>query len=143
METYRKMRQRHQAEANALPLMFAFSSKQFDEGMRKLGLEPDQTDQIYKLGNTGGFYKKSDSELIFNTFDKHEKEQQEAMQNDDFVQSMFEYELANHEWQISHDDEEVLDACGLSENELDERLAQIWEKAKSVFWKKCIKNDWF
>ena len=143
METYRKMRQRHQAEANSLPLMFAYSTEQFDEGMRKLGLEPYQVDKIYRLGDQNCFYKKTDSELIFSTFDKHEKEQQEAMQNDDFVQSMFEYELANHEWQISGDDEEVLDACGLSENELDERLAQIWEKAKNVFWKKCIKNDWF
>lgn len=49
METYAQMKKRHQDEVNALPLMFAFSNDQFDEGCRKLGVT-DPKSELYALG---------------------------------------------------------------------------------------------
>lgn len=40
MESYRELRDRQQKEFNELPLGFAFSDKQFDEMMKKWGLDP-------------------------------------------------------------------------------------------------------
>lgn len=37
MESYRELRDRQQKEFNELPLGFAFSDKQFDEMMGKMG----------------------------------------------------------------------------------------------------------
>lgn len=144
MLTYRELTAKHQREVNELPIMYAFSNKQFEDGMRnKLGLEPNETDKIYRLGSTGGFYKKTDAQLLKETFDRHSMELQEAMKNDEFVLEMFEYEMGNHEYQISYDKEDVINACGLDLDDMDERLEQLWLKAKKHFLELCLKNNWF
>ena len=128
MNKYAEMKNRHQERINALPLMFAFSEKQFKEGMERWGLTENDTDKIYKLGSTGGFYQRKDSTLIFSTFEQNEKEMTEAIRADPdgtgFIQDMFLYELANHEYCITYDLEPTLAALGLSEDDVlnDERL---------------------
>ena len=59
MNRYEEQRFRHQNEFNAFPIMYAFSNEQFDKGMIKLGLNPDDTDKIYSIGE-GGYIRKSD-----------------------------------------------------------------------------------
>lgn len=49
MNSYTELRNRQQEEFNAFPLGAAFSNAQFDEMMRKWGLEPTDTDKIYRL----------------------------------------------------------------------------------------------
>ena len=39
METYQKLKARHENEVNALPLGFAFSKEQFEEMKLKLGVK--------------------------------------------------------------------------------------------------------
>lgn len=122
MNKYMEMKERQQKEVNALPIKFAFSSKQFEEAMKEWGYTPDDTDKIYKLGSTGGFYRREDSKLIFSTFERHEKEKAEAIEADTggtgYIYDMFMYELANHEYCITYDLEPTLDACGLTEEEV-------------------------
>ena len=144
METYVEMKARHQKDVNEFPFFFAFSNKQFDEGMRRFGLDPSDTDKIYKLGNTGGFYKRTDSNRLKEMFDRHDREMQEAMNNDEFVQEMFEYEMGNHEYQITYDNEEVVEACGLDINEFyeNERMNRLFAKAKKNYLKLCEENNW-
>lgn len=128
MNKYRELTQRQQEETNALPWKFAFSNKQFAEIMAEWGLTVEDTDKIYKLGSTGGFYLKTDSKLIHETLDRHEREFREAIAADPdgegFIHDMFKYELANHEYCITGDVEETLDALGLTYEEVkaDERL---------------------
>lgn len=76
MNIYAELRQRHQQEVNALPIGFAFGNAQFAEMMWGWGLDPEKDlDKIYRLGSTGGYYKKSDAQLIRDTFSRHEAEQ--------------------------------------------------------------------
>lgn len=137
MNKYRELTARQEAEVNALPLKFAFSNKQFAEIMAEWGLTVEDTDKIYKLGSTGGFYLKSDSELIKSTLERHHKELEEAIAADStgegFIYDMFLYELANHEYCITGDVEETLDAVGLTYEEVqaDERLLHGLKKAIS------------
>ena len=56
METYQELRTRQQKEVDALPLGFAFSEKQFEEMKAKLGVK--ENSELYRLGSTGGFYRK-------------------------------------------------------------------------------------
>ena len=128
MNKYVEMKNRHQERINALPLMFAFSEKQFKEGVERWDLTENDTDKIYKLGSTGGFYQRKDSTLIFSTFEQNEKEMTEAIRADPdgtgFIRDMFLYELANHEYCITYDLEPTLAALNLSEDDVlnDERL---------------------
>lgn len=126
---YLEMKERHQQEVNEFPLMFAFSNKQFDEGMRKLGLKPTDTDKIYKLGSAGGYYKKSDSKALHEMFAMHEQEKQKAIENDTtgegYIYDMFNYELANHEYCITYDITDTIEALDLTMEEINNNKALL------------------
>ena len=62
--TYQEYQAKRQEECNALPLFFAFSNEQFKKHMEERGLTENDTDKIYRLGDTGGFYLRSDAALI-------------------------------------------------------------------------------
>ncbi len=140
MNKYLKLKNKHQQEVNDFPMFFAFSDKQFEEGMKRFGLKPTDTDKIYKLGSTGGFYRKSDAKALRDMLDRHSQEMDEAIKNDDdFVYSMFSYELGNHEYCITYDPEPTLCACGLDVDDLakNERLLQLFKKAKADYLESC------
>jgi hypothetical protein len=135
MNIYKQLKDQQQQEINNFPMFFAFSNKQFSEGMKKLGLEPTETDKIYKIGGTGGFYKKEDSKKLHDMFDRHDKEMKEAMSsNDEFLIYMFYYELNNHEYIITYEVEDTLNALGLTYEEIknDNRLYRALKEAKRM-----------
>jgi hypothetical protein len=129
MNTYKIMKEKHQNEVNAFPMAFAFSQKQFEEGMQKLGLNPTDTDKIYKLHSTGGFYRRSDAKLLREMFDRNEKETAGAIENDKtgdgFIFEMFDYELGNYEYVITCSTENTLDALGMTEEEVNSNPALL------------------
>ena len=100
--------------------------------MKSLGLDPSETDKLYKAGGTGGFYRKTDAERLFKMFDNHRQEMKEARETDDqFLFDMFNYELGNHEYVITYDVEDTLDALGLTVEEVNNnpRLLKALNKA--------------
>ena len=117
MNQYSALRARQQKEIDAFPFMFAFSNKQFDEGMARLGLKPTDTDKIYSIG-AGGFIRKSDAPAMHEMLERHSAEMQAAIDADEtgegFVLDMFLYELDNHEFSYTWDMEPALDALGLT-----------------------------
>ena len=123
MNAYRELRDRHQKEINDLPLEFAFSDKQFANGMANLGLTPDDTDKIYSLSGTGGFYRRSDAELIRETFYRLAEESQAAVDadttGDGYIYQMFCYELANHEYGYTRDITSTLEALDLTMEDIE------------------------
>ena len=133
---YAELRQRQRQEVNALPIGFAFSDRQFEEMMRGWGLDPEKDlDKIYRLGRTGGYYKKTDAQLIHYTFSRHDAELQAAIAEDKtgegFIYEMFLCELDNHEYGYTMDTEETLDTLGYTADEVlaDPRLKRGIEKA--------------
>lgn len=135
METYQELRDRQQKEVNAFPMVFAFSDKQFAEAMRELGLDPTETDKVYAIPGTGGFYRRSDAPALHEMFDRHERERQEAIEADEtgdgFVFQMFREELANHEYSYTGELDETIEALGLTTEEINSspKLLHGLEKA--------------
>jgi len=131
---YYELKQKHQAEVNNFPMVFAFSKQQFAEAMEKLGLTEADTDKIYSIGG-GGFIRKSDSDAFGEMFKRHAKEMQEAVDadstGDGFVFDMFNYELANHEYVLTYDVQPALDALDLTIEQVntDPKLKHALEKA--------------
>ena len=118
---YKILKDKHQAEVNALPIKFAFGKDQFKRCMSEWGLTEHQTDMLYGLGDTGGFYLKTDSDLILGTLKRHTQEMETAISenaNGCFVFDMFCYELANHEYGYTGDLTDTLEALGLTLNEV-------------------------
>lgn len=118
MNIYKTMKDQHQEEVNNFPMFFAFSNKQFEEGMKKIELSPSDTDKIYNLGG-GGYYKKTDSEKLHVMFNNHSEEMKKAMTNEKFVYDMFDYELGNHEYNYTGEVEQTLDSLGLTIQEVN------------------------
>lgn len=116
MNAYLEMKERHQKEFNEFPMKFAFSDKQFEEGMRELGLEPTDTDKVYSLGETGGFYRRSDAEKLHEMLKRHTEEEDAAIAADTdgtgYAYEMFYYELGDHEYSYTYDTEDTLNALG-------------------------------
>ena len=119
--TYKELKQRQQAEVNAFPMAFAFGARQFEEGMKKLGLEPSEREKIVSIGG-GGFIRKDDQEALKEMFRQHKRQRKIAAAADKtgtgYLLEMFRSELANHEYGYTRDPEPALDALGLTEQEI-------------------------
>ena len=135
---YVELKQKHQAEVNDFPMVFAFSNEQFAEAMAKLGLQEDDLDKVYKFGDTGGIYRREDAERLHSMFRRHDAEMAEAMQEPAFALEAFDYELSNHEFCITGSVEDTLAALGLSDADIDansvlkEALQKAVEHQKEV-----------
>ena len=142
MNSYYELKQKQQKEFNDFPIAFAFSEEQFNEGMRKLGLKPTDTDKVYKIG-FNGFIRKTDSAAFAEMTKRHGLEMEQAIAGDEtgdgFIYDMFRYELDNHEFGYTWELEPTLEALGLTmeEIEADARLKHGLEKAI-----KETKTDW-
>jgi len=114
---YMELKHRQQAEVNSFPLAFAFSDKQFDEQMIKLGLKPSDLDKIVSIGY-GGFMRKSDAKAFEEMMRRHKMQIAKAIADDKdgsgFVKDMFSYELSNHEYGYTGDLSETFDALDLT-----------------------------
>ena len=108
---YQILKDRQQKEFNAFPMSAAFSQQQFAEMMAKWGLLPTDTDKIVHIGG-GCYIRKTDREA-------------------------FRVLVENHEYCITYDLEDTLDAVGLTVDEInaDKRLLGGLEKALSQYLK--------
>ena len=130
MNKYTSLKSKHQAEIDAFPFGFAFNQSQFDEMMIKWGLDPQNTGAIFSIGG-GGYIRKTDADAMHEMFDRHEAERKAAMQDDEYLFEMFNYELANHEYCITYDLTDTLEALGLTMEEInaDPRMADALKRA--------------
>lgn len=118
---YRIMRERQQKKVDdvfAEIVFFAFNENQFQEGMKKIGAKSPS--ELYRLGSSGGFYKKKDAQRIRQLFSDLECETAEAFRTggSEFAKEAFLEEMANHEYGYTHDLEPVLDDLGFTEDQV-------------------------
>lgn len=142
LETYSEMKARHQKEVNDFPIGFAFSNEQLKEEMERLRVKDES--EICSIG-CGGFIRKLDVKAYRELSDRIHAEERQAMKDDDFLVSMFEYEMGNHEYQLTLDAIEVINACGIDMGEFyeDERMQDLFIKAKKHYLKLCDENNWY
>lgn len=139
---YLELKRRHEKEVNDFPFIFAFSQEQLNEGMKKLGLNATDTDKILSIGY-GGYIRKSDKENFFSLNERQEKELKDAIQNDttgeNFIYDMFDYELSNHEYCITMDVSDTLDALGLTIDEVNNNPNLLKGLQKAIKNQKLLK----
>lgn len=143
MEKYGEMKERHQKMIDNLPLKFAFSDEQFERAMNELGLTKDDTDKIVGIGG-GGFCTPEVADKLVECYKIINEEEEKAFKNDEFLQSAFEYELANHEYIITYDIYDTLRALNISieEYQENERYQNIMLKAIKNYEKDMEKFGW-
>ena len=134
MNAYQEMKDRQQKEFDAFPIRAAFSQQQFQQMMEKWGLTLNDTDKICSIGG-GCYIRKADIDAFVALINKTAAELKNAitadLTGDGFIFDMFVYELANHEYCITYDLEDTLDALGLTAEQInaDKRLTHGLNKA--------------
>jgi hypothetical protein len=96
---------------------FAFNENQFADGLKKLNISKEESPKLLsKLGNTGGFILKDKAKGFKELLDTADYEQDAAIHDPEtgsqFALDMFRYELDNHEYSLTLDTEETLEALG-------------------------------
>ena len=127
MNPYTTLKTKHQKEIDNFPFGFAFNETQFSEMMTdRFGLTPEDTDKIYSIGG-GGFVRKCDADAMHEMFERHEKEREDAIREnkDDYLYHMFNYELANHEYNYTGDLTDTLDALDLTIEDINANPAML------------------
>lgn len=116
---------------NAFPIVFAFSNSQLQEGLNKLGVNKSE---VISIGG-GGFIRKGDKQNFHDLLDNFDEKLDENLEDDEFVLQMFKYEMGNHEYCITYDDGEVIEACGLDLDRFNsnERLRNLYSKARDYY----------
>lgn len=127
-ETYKEMKDRHQAEINALPLAFAFSRDRYREKLAEWGITEEEAKAGAVVGiGGGGFIRSSDRDLVISTFERIGKERQAAIDADTtgtgFIYQMFRYELNNHEFSYTQETDDTLTALGITDDDLNSNPA--------------------
>ena len=134
MNAYKELKDRQQEEVNNFPIVFAFGKEQFEEAMKKLGLDPSETDKVCSIYGIGDILLKSDVPAYMEMVKRHRDEMEKAIEADNtgdgFVFDMFDYELGNHEYAYTMDPTSALDALGINEEKLmsNPKLTQGFNK---------------
>lgn len=136
MNKYYELKSKIQKEFDEFPFGFAFSNDQFEKMKEELGVKDDS--ELISIG-AGGFIRKSDEKALDELVNGKQKRIKEAINQDKtgegFIKDMFLYELANHEYCITYELDDTLDALGLSYEEVmaDDRLKRGLALAKQQY----------
>lgn len=114
------------------PIFFAFSDKQFAEGCKKLSVEVPK-EELTSIGG-GGFIKKTDTHIFKKAIEDNEKERKEFFMDMRNLQDAFKYELGNHEYCITGDDQETWEAVGLDWEDNTQEQRQAYVTAKEHYF---------
>ena len=138
---YRALKERQQKEIHEFPFFFAYNDEQFIQGMKRFGLSIEDTDKIYKFGDTGGFYLRTDAARLREIGDRHKAERDAAIAADKrgngYIFHMFRDELINHEFTYTGDLTDTLDALCITVEEINSnpRLRRGLDKAITDIWR--------
>lgn len=149
MNRYEELCIRQQKVFNGLPIAYAFTEDQLLDAMKKLGVKSHRA--LYS-GPGGALYRKADSKLIRDTVNQLAKEKMELLLGSyEFAYDAFRYELANHEFCITHNPFDTLEALGLEcdhetlvckEMDAYPELFRAYMNAKTDYLADCAREEW-
>ena len=126
---YTELKKNFQKEMNDFPLFYAYSDKQFNEGLAKLGVKEEE---LCKVGNAC-FMKKENYEKFENLITEHiEKKRELIFTDSNFAYGAFLYELQNNEYCITCDVTDSLTALDVTLEEIQGNIEtlKVFKRAK-------------
>ena len=129
-QTYMDLKKRHEKEVADFPIAYAFNDEQLEEALTKLGATRREVVTIFGHGD---IVKKTDAKAFIDMLKRHSKETMDRLIEDhEFAESAFLYEMDNHEYAINYDgDEDVLRCFGLEYDDLEKHnLYEPYRRAR-------------
>ena len=125
---YKELKDKQEKEYNEFTskyIFFAFIEEQFLEDLKKLNCAGNE---LYRLGDSGGFILKYRSPEHHKLIDKFERELDEHMKDLDFAREAIKYEMGNYEYVYNHNDKQILS------------ILNLWEDGVGLKDKKYLKH---
>lgn len=127
---YNNFKDLQQKEIDNFPFIFAFSNEQLEEGMKENNIET--TKDLVSLGG-GIFIAKKDIKKYKELLNKLSQSKKTFLEKEEEnLLKAFIYELRNHEFIITYEYSDALDALGLEYEKLSKRQREILENAKNT-----------
>jgi hypothetical protein len=139
-QAYLDLQKRQQQELEDFPIAYAFSDKQLEEALEKLGAEKSECVTVFGHGDV---VKRSDVPDLLAMLKRHTKELHDALKDKEFAEAAFLYEMDNHEYAINWDgDADVLACFSLDEKKLHEMgLDDAYRNARRAHMKHAQEWD--
>lgn len=133
-QAYLDLQKKQQKEIEDFPIAYAFDDKQLKEALEKLGAKKEECVTVFGHGD---IVKKTDAKRLVDMLKQHTEEVKAAMQNEDFAEAAFLYEMDNHEYAINWSgDDDVLACFGMSVDELKKSgLEDAYHRARNAHMK--------
>lgn len=107
-QEYLDLMKKQQEELTNFPIAYAFSDKQLEEALEKLGAKKEECISMFGHGD---ILKKSDVPAFKEMMKRHKQELLDAMKDVEFAEAAFLYEMDNHEYAINWDGDADVLAC--------------------------------
>ena len=108
-QEYLDLQKRHEKELAEFPIAYAFSDKQLEEALEKLGATKEECVTVFGHGD---IVKRTDAKAFLAMLKRHTDEVQEKLKNDkEFAEAAFLYEMDNHEYAINWSADEDVMSC--------------------------------
>lgn len=133
-QEYLNLQKRQQQELTDFPIAYAFSEKQLEEALEKLGATREEC--VTYMGH-GDVLKRTDVPAFKAMLRRHTKEIHEALKDEEFAEAAFLYEMDNHEYAINWDgDADVLACFAIDEKwVIDHGLGGAYRRARRAHMK--------
>lgn len=134
-QAYLDLRKKHHDELSNFPIAYAFSDKQLEEALVKLGAK--SKDECVTVFGHGDIVKRENAKPFVKMLERQTRELKEAMRNKEFAEAAFRYEMDNHEYAINWSgDEDVLDCFAMNFEDLKKLgLMDAYRRARNAHTK--------
>ena len=112
-QEYLDLQAKHRKEMEEFPIAYAFNDKQLEEALSKLGATKEECVTVFGHGD---IVKRENAKALIEMFERQRDETMRRIMDDvEFAEAAFLYEMDNHEYAINlSGDEDVLECFGLT-----------------------------
>lgn len=108
-QEYLDLKKRHEKELSDFPIAYAFSDKQLEEALEKLGATKEECVTVFGHGD---IVKRENAKPFIKMLERQTEELKQKLKDDpDFAEAAFLYEMNNHEYSINWTADEDVLAC--------------------------------
>ena len=139
-EEYLELKKRHEKEVGGFPIAYAFNDKQLEEALEKLGASKEECVTVFGHGD---IVKREDAKPLIDMLERHTQEIKQKLIDDvEFAEAAFLYEMDNHEYAINWSaDEDVMDCFCINWDFIRKHgLQMAYDSARNKHFKHM--EDW-
>lgn len=134
-QEYLDLKEKHRKEFEEFPIAYAFNEKQLEEALEKLGATGKECVTVF---NHGDIVKKTDAKRLVELLERQQAELLTRIMDDiEFAEAAFLYEMDNHEYAINWSaDEDVLACFGITFEQINRwGLQMAYQSARNKHMK--------